>query len=186
MPELASASAGGKVYVTTSVDPEHPGGHALDGKPATFWISTGLYPQELILELGLPGVLEGVRLSCTRVRRVRVEVSRQEEAMNFALVAETELQDEEDGLQAWTVDLPPQDTDRPTFFVRVSILSGWQDFCSVHDISVTGTPMPHARIAAPAPAGRDDGEEEGMRAARSQVRKQTMQYPDRHGQETSR
>lgn len=44
--ERAMAAA---VAYATSSDPHHPPSAVLDGSPATFWSTTGLFPQELAL-----------------------------------------------------------------------------------------------------------------------------------------
>ena len=41
-----------EVLFGTSSDSRHPAEHAVDGKPNTFWSTTGMFPQELVLSLG--------------------------------------------------------------------------------------------------------------------------------------
>ena len=39
-----------RILLTTSLDPAYPEENMLDGDEKTFWISTGLFPQEVLIE----------------------------------------------------------------------------------------------------------------------------------------
>merc|ERR1719181_355393 len=49
--DVAAASNGGVVVVSTSYDERHPPENIIDGNPRSFWATTGLYPQEFIIQL---------------------------------------------------------------------------------------------------------------------------------------
>mmetsp|Transcript_67461 Transcript_67461/g.170168 ORF Transcript_67461/g.170168 Transcript_67461/m.170168 type:complete len:213 (-) Transcript_67461:54-692(-) len=150
MPDLAAQSCGGKVYMVSSLDEDNPAEHAIDGRAGSYWISTGLYPQEIILELGSPGRISSVRLASTCIRRLRIECCQEETPMNFKLIAEGELQDAPQRLQTWEQQCEVQE--RPTVFIKLSILSGWDDFCSIHTLQVEGQAAAAPAVAAaPAP-----------------------------------
>lgn len=51
MTDAAAASAGGRVIMATCYDERHPPENVIDGNDATFWVTTGLYPQELVVAL---------------------------------------------------------------------------------------------------------------------------------------
>jgi len=136
MSDLVANTAGGKVYMVSSLDPAHPGENIIDGRDGTYWISTGLYPQEILLGLARPARVSSVRLFSTRVRSVRFECC-QGTPVNFSILAECEVEDAQDGcLQIREVRCGSQE--QPTDYVRLMILSGWDDFCSVHRIQVDG------------------------------------------------
>mmetsp|Transcript_44247 Transcript_44247/g.99756 ORF Transcript_44247/g.99756 Transcript_44247/m.99756 type:complete len:201 (-) Transcript_44247:111-713(-) len=137
MPDLAAEAAGGKVFMVSSLDPEHPGDNVIDGIDGTYWISTGLYPQEVLLELGQPAKVSSVKLSSTRVRSIRFEGCREETPVNFTILAEGEVEDAQQG-HLQVRELLCGNQDGPTEFLRLLILSGWDDFCSVHRIQVDG------------------------------------------------
>jgi hypothetical protein len=50
--ELATDTLGSAITAASSYDFKHPPSQIIDGKPNTYWLSTGLYPQEFILQLG--------------------------------------------------------------------------------------------------------------------------------------
>mmetsp|Transcript_92783 Transcript_92783/g.198952 ORF Transcript_92783/g.198952 Transcript_92783/m.198952 type:complete len:210 (-) Transcript_92783:41-670(-) len=137
MPELDVEKSGGRVFMVSSLDPDHLGENVLDSNDRTYWISTGLYPQEILLELGQPANVSSVRLSATRVRHVRFEACQEEAPVNFKLLAEGELDDAGPG-RLQVRDLATDSQDGPTEYLRLVILSGWDDFCSVHRIQING------------------------------------------------
>ena len=49
MRDLARRDSGGKIVLTTCSDRNHLPENMLDGQESTFWITTGMYPQEFVL-----------------------------------------------------------------------------------------------------------------------------------------
>jgi len=130
----ASREAGGRVLLVSSLDWAHPGDSVIDGSEKTYWLSTGLYPQEILVELGRPSRVAGVRLSTTNVRGVRIEGCSEHAAVQFETLAAGELEAAAGCLQR--KELRCSEQAAPTRFVKTMILSGWHDFCSVHRITV--------------------------------------------------
>ncbi|CAE8610152.1 unnamed protein product, partial [Polarella glacialis] len=134
-----SSATGGRVLMASSVDGDHPPDNVIDGDEATYWISTGLYPQEILFELGKPATVSGIWLSTTNVRMVRIEGCVEESAVTFETLASGEMAAPSEAgrlqLQELRVDAGREQS-RPTRFVKAVILSGWDDFCTVHRIVV--------------------------------------------------
>ncbi|CAE8669448.1 unnamed protein product, partial [Polarella glacialis] len=86
-----SSATGGRVLMASSVDGDHPPDNVIDGDEATYWISTGLYPQEILFELGKPATVSGIWLSTTNVRMVRIEGCVEESAVTFETLASGEM-----------------------------------------------------------------------------------------------
>jgi len=136
--------------MVSSLDPAHPGENVIDDDHGTYWLSTGLYPQEILLWLAAPTKVDSVRVASTRVRRVRFEACPEEDPVTFGKLAEGEFDDiQGSGLQVRELHCNSQDV--PTQFVRLLILSGWADFCSIHQIQVEGT-----AVENPSPSKRRD------------------------------
>uniref|UniRef100_A0A7S1FEU6 F5/8 type C domain-containing protein n=1 Tax=Noctiluca scintillans TaxID=2966 RepID=A0A7S1FEU6_NOCSC len=119
-----------KVLMVSSLDESHPAEHILSNNDAAFWISTGLYPQEILLERPLSKV-SSVKFTTTNVRNVRVEGCAEETPVNFKLLVEGEFDSKGGRLQL--KELKCSDHAK---FIKVVILSGWHDFCTVHKISI--------------------------------------------------
>lgn len=71
MPDLVAKKVGGKVVMVSSLDEQHPGDNMIDGREDSYWISTGLYPQEILLQLGQRAAVSSVKISTTNVRGIR-------------------------------------------------------------------------------------------------------------------
>ena len=54
MTDYALDQSGAQICMASSTDPSHPAEHIIDGKESTFWTTTGLYPQEVIIGFGRP------------------------------------------------------------------------------------------------------------------------------------
>lgn len=51
MTDVALAAAGSSIAAATCADERHPPENTLDGTESTFWMTTGLFPQELVIAL---------------------------------------------------------------------------------------------------------------------------------------
>lgn len=155
MPDLASKQAGGKVFLVSSLDPAHPGENVIDGDDTTFWISTGLYPQEILLDLGQLARVSSVSLSSTRVRNLRVEGwSHEDTRACCKTLAEGEIENTASGwLQKRQLTCSKQEID----YVLLVILSGWDDFCTIHNIQVDGERVAPRRESTRSAQGMSSG-----------------------------
>ena len=72
MPDLVAKKVGGKVLMVSSLDENHPGDNMIDGREDSYWISTGLYPQEILLQLSQRSQVSNVKISATNVRGIRI------------------------------------------------------------------------------------------------------------------
>lgn len=148
--------------MVSSLDPDKPAEHAIDGQDGTFWLSTGLYPQDLIAELAQPGTLAMVRLVSAHVKRLRIEGCPQGPPRDFTVLAERDLEETSGCLQVQEIPccLPsggsgsssargPRGGARAQLlrlqYVRLVVESGWRDFCAVHRLEA------RCSVRAPAP-----------------------------------
>ncbi|GBG71655.1 hypothetical protein CBR_g9070 [Chara braunii] len=136
MTEFASAKEGSAVIMATSADDNHPVEHILDGLEETFWATTGLYPQVFILAFPRAVSLSTIRTLTRNVRKLLVERTEESMPMKFEKVFEVELSDRSNRLQAEV----QQVNNTKAHFLRITIKSGWDDFCTVHRLSCEGWP----------------------------------------------
>lgn len=54
MKDYARKENGAAVVMASCMDDDYPAHNMLDGKESTFWITTGLFPQEFVLSLSKP------------------------------------------------------------------------------------------------------------------------------------
>ncbi|CAL1137583.1 unnamed protein product [Cladocopium goreaui] len=99
MPDLVAKKVGGKVLMVSSLDENHPGDNMIDGREDSYWISTGLYPQEILLQLSQRSQVSNVKISATNVRGIRIEGCAEEDPVNFHPLAEDALEEVPQRLQ---------------------------------------------------------------------------------------
>jgi len=180
--------------MVTSLDVQHASESVIDGQSGTFWITTGLYPQEIIVRLGQPGKLSNVKLSCAKIRHFRFEGCAEESPVNFKVLAEAELEDIQHKLQVWERQWDTEE--KAMTFVKLVILSGWDDFCAVSNLQVHGQPPAdegrerprlgeggiaarRASSKAPRPRGFTGESEQGMRERRPSTEDLSVMIPQR-------
>eukprot|EP00931_Biecheleriopsis_adriatica_P122602 TRINITY_DN97606_c0_g1_i1.p1 TRINITY_DN97606_c0_g1~~TRINITY_DN97606_c0_g1_i1.p1 ORF type:complete len:138 (+),score=27.68 TRINITY_DN97606_c0_g1_i1:59-472(+) len=136
MPDLVSKKGGGKVLMVSSLDLGHPASNIIDGSEGSYWISTGLYPQEILLELSQPSLVSSVKISSTNIKSLRIESCAEDKPVNFKfkVLAEGDLEESSGRLQL--KEFACQATSEIATYVKILILSGWHDFCSVHKVVV--------------------------------------------------
>mmetsp|Transcript_74017 Transcript_74017/g.122160 ORF Transcript_74017/g.122160 Transcript_74017/m.122160 type:complete len:134 (-) Transcript_74017:135-536(-) len=132
MPDLVAKKVGGKVLMVSSLDENHPGDHMIDGREDSYWISTGLYPQEILLQLSQRSQVSNVKICATNVRGIRIEGCAEEDPVNFHPLAEDALEEVPQRLQV--KDIPCQGNEMA--YIKIMILSGYHDFCTVHRVIV--------------------------------------------------
>ncbi|KAK8400765.1 hypothetical protein O3P69_002516 [Scylla paramamosain] len=123
-----------RVVYASSHDPAFPPSAMLDGRPDTFWASTGLFPQVVVITLPAVTSLENLSILAYNVRRVSVARSVKALPTDFEDFVEKELPQVDGKLQNSV--LSEQVT---AAHLRLTITEGHGHFCSLHQVSVVGT-----------------------------------------------
>eukprot|EP01138_Halocafeteria_seosinensis_P014259 gb/GECG01014559.1/.p1 GENE.gb/GECG01014559.1/~~gb/GECG01014559.1/.p1 ORF type:complete len:141 (+),score=12.46 gb/GECG01014559.1/:1-423(+) len=138
--DLAHVSRGASIFSSTSYDPEHDANNIIDGDESTFWATTGMYPQEAIIQLGHEGVLSEFRVVVRNAKEVHLCVCPSTSPTSWHNVSTLELENNHGGPQIETVELnKPQRAS----YVRIRIARGHTDFSSVHTLSAIGEQYHH-------------------------------------------
>ncbi|XP_078263793.1 intraflagellar transport protein 25 homolog [Rhinoraja longicauda] len=101
----------------------------------TFWITTGMFPQEFILRFPELIKISCVKIHCYNVCRLSIEKSTEKDPVDFEPLAKSELERSEEQLQLEEFTL---DGTRATH-LRFVIKSGFDHFVSVHKVTIEGT-----------------------------------------------
>ncbi|KAF5906681.1 intraflagellar transport protein 25, partial [Clarias magur] len=99
MLNTALSSFGAQVVLATSSDENHPPENMVDGNMETFWLSTGMFPQEVIIRFPDNMKISVISLHSFNVKRLRIEKSTQEETEKFELIAERDFEQTDGSLQ---------------------------------------------------------------------------------------
>ncbi|KAG9261758.1 intraflagellar transport protein 25 homolog [Astyanax mexicanus] len=132
MINTALSSFGAQVVLATSSDENHPPENILDGKTETFWLSTGMFPQEFIIRFPDNMKVSLISVHSFNVKHLRIEKNTLEEADKFQVMAEKEFEQTENSLQTNDISV---DGSHATH-LRFLIISGYDHFVSVHKVSV--------------------------------------------------
>ena len=97
-----------------------------------FWMTTGLYPQEILIDLGGTKPINEVRFSVTGARKILIEGCKTTNASEFKKVGESkDLANKQGAVQTDSVKLSEP---APYSLLKFIIQDGWEDFSSVHNI----------------------------------------------------
>ncbi|KAG4098643.1 hypothetical protein H8356DRAFT_1672151 [Neocallimastix lanati (nom. inval.)] len=124
-----------KVLMATSLDSRHGMENILDGRINTFWISTGLFPQEIIVALSTSVLLKTVTLTTMKVSHVILEASNTN-IKEFHTVNSQEIQD--GTIQTTSFSIPPGTKAR---YLKFIFKKGYSEFITVHKLNVIGDPI---------------------------------------------
>ncbi|KAM9360802.1 intraflagellar transport protein 25 homolog [Symphorus nematophorus] len=130
--ESSLSSLGAKVVVASSCDENHPPENITDGNTKTFWMSTGMFPQEFIIHFAEPTKISAVTVDSYNVKNLRLEKNMSQNASQFEPVTEKEFEHTEGNLQSNAVSLNGSSVTH----LRFIITSGYDHFVSVHRVSV--------------------------------------------------
>ncbi|CAN8217215.1 unnamed protein product [Coccothraustes coccothraustes] len=129
------SSAGAVLVLATSSDAEHPAESVADGSSKTFWTTTGMFPQELIIGFPKCVKISKVAIQCYLVRTLRIERSTSKDPVGFEQCVEKDLQHREGQLQMEEFPLP----EFQATYLRFIIKSAFDHFVSVHRVVAEGT-----------------------------------------------
>ena len=132
MTDMASPGAGVSVVMATCSDERHPPHDALDEDDRSFWVTTGLFPQEIVVKLGKASQVTKVRTLTANVKKFSLEYCDEDEPVGFKPAFEVELADK----GASRLQTEVHQVNCRAKFLKFIIGSGWGDFASVHRISV--------------------------------------------------
>lgn len=118
--------------MATSNDERHPPEFIISASEGEFWMSTGLYPQEVIIEFNPPKQFRTVRISSTNLRQITLEGSESNTLSgSMSLLGKSEIGRMQGSLQRETLAVS---SSRPVALVKLNILSGWDEFVSIHSL----------------------------------------------------
>ncbi|XP_056149674.1 intraflagellar transport protein 25 homolog [Lampris incognitus] len=132
MTNQSLTSLGANVVLATSGDENHPPENIIDGNTDTFWMSTGMFPQEFTIRFAEPTKIAVITLDCYNVKDLKIEKNTSDTVSNFECIAEKEFEHTEGQRQSLNFSL----NETSATHLRFIIASGYDHFVSVHRVSV--------------------------------------------------
>jgi|EP00670_Eutreptiella_braarudii_P006181 heat shock protein beta-11 len=110
----------------------------IDGDEKTFWITTGMYPHEVLLGFkGATATVTKIRTWSYHIKKLTVEKCTEAQPTKFEKIVETELSDKAGAMQIESFTI--NSTMGPDVkYLKIHVASGWEDFSSIHSIIVEG------------------------------------------------
>ena len=99
----------------------------------TYWLTTGLYPQEILVQMNAPKVISEVKFNTQGARKIIIEGCKQANAQTFTRIGESKELPDRSGFQSDSVTIT---VSAPVNLFKFIIADGWEEFTSVHSISI--------------------------------------------------
>jgi heat shock protein beta-11 len=128
------------VLLATSCDDRFPPTSVLDGDDRTLYLTTGMFPQEVLFNFGTDGIahVNKVNIVAHGIKKMRIEHCKEEYATNFETAVDCELQAPTEGLQRESYQINKATVGHGVRYVRLVILEGYEPFAAIHSFSVDG------------------------------------------------
>eukprot|EP00758_Cryptobia_borreli_P003200 Tbor_TRINITY_DN3602_c1_g1::TRINITY_DN3602_c1_g1_i1::g.389::m.389/K19369/HSPB11; heat shock protein beta-11 len=130
------------VVLSTCGDEKYPASSAIDGKSNTFFITTGLYPQEIVfgVKSGAANVSK-LTLITSGLKGIRVERSIEDTPMNFSPLLECEMPTPQPGPPQKQIEefkINETTAGANVSFLKLIMESGYSDFAALYEFSIEG------------------------------------------------
>lgn len=122
------------LFYATSLDSDHPPTNIIDNDETTFWMTTGLYPQEVVLQFKKPAQITRITTITGKVKGMVVYAALDKELTEWNEIDSTNLPAQPIKQQE-THQLNYQ---RTTYGIKLVITKGWGTFSAVYLVRVEG------------------------------------------------
>eukprot|EP00128_Syssomonas_multiformis_P005727 Colp12_sorted_trinity150504_noHs@22020 len=134
----ALSSNGAVVCLATASDERFPAENMIDGNEKTFWVTTGLFPHEVIITFGSTIKLSKVKIWCSQVASIALHRCAAVQPTTFEPLSEKALEVKNERLQTETFEFGSV----PTRHLKIEIKSGHSEFISINRVDAEGSLMP--------------------------------------------
>ena len=123
------------VLFSSSFDEKFSPLNVLNSNNKQFWTSTGLYPQEIILNLDTEKIVNSINVVGYNIKKLVVESCENENSITSTIrqAEMNELSFKDGKIQDFNVDFSSK---KPIKIIKFIILEGYDDFCSVNCITL--------------------------------------------------
>ncbi|TRY75287.1 hypothetical protein TCAL_09757 [Tigriopus californicus] len=146
MEELALEDAGTRVTLATSHHPKYPAANVLEESGTKPWISTGMYPQTIVLTFSDLKAVTMVGLKSYNVKEIEIESSSTDRTTNFTAI-KTKILPISLGSPQDHVIVDSKDTAAfGAQHIRLRITAGYDNFCAIYQLSIKASDNAGARL----------------------------------------
>eukprot|EP00730_Choanoeca_flexa_P016969 TRINITY_DN8108_c0_g1_i2.p1 TRINITY_DN8108_c0_g1~~TRINITY_DN8108_c0_g1_i2.p1 ORF type:complete len:139 (+),score=20.47 TRINITY_DN8108_c0_g1_i2:140-556(+) len=137
MPNVCLEIDGAQVVLSTSSDNKHPPEAVIDGNDSTFWVTTGMYPQELIISFPATMRITSLETRSAAVKHMSVHKSSNTVPTGWEDLSSADLEPAEGHMQIEAHKIAPT----MLRHLRIMIKKGHHPFCAVYSIKAEGMPI---------------------------------------------
>lgn len=123
------------VLFASSYDEKYTPLNVLNKDNKLFWVSSGMFPQELILSLDQEKTISSLNVVGYAIKKLVVETCENENSIT-SVYRQAELNEiafKDGKIQDFNVDFTAK---KPVKLIKFIILEGYDDFCSVNSITM--------------------------------------------------
>eukprot|EP00892_Ulva_mutabilis_P009748 jgi/Ulvmu1/7145/UM034_0051.1 len=132
--DFATAAYGAAVAMATCSDERHPPEDAINGNSSDFWVTTGCYPQEIVIQLPHSVKAQLITVETANAKDVTFESSDDDIPGHYIKLHKTTFQDSVDlQTESYVLQQPLS-----MQFFKLVINEGWHSFAAVRKISIFG------------------------------------------------
>ncbi|EDV23472.1 Intraflagellar transport protein 25-like protein [Trichoplax sp. H2] len=134
MANLALSSAGVSVILATSSDDGFPPENMIDGDPQTFWVTTGLYPQEFIVSFPAKVNADTVSIQGVNIKTLEIYKGINSKPTDFEQICSKEIERKENENVTENIQV-----NSPITHLKIIITNGYDHFVAISSVAVTGS-----------------------------------------------
>lgn len=128
-----------EIVLATCTDERYPPSNMLDGKHETYYVTTGVYPQEFLVAFKAGTVnVSRITLVMNSVKKLRIEKSTEQVPSKFEGIVDCEVSSREGGRQIEQFQVNKATVGNRVTFLKVVVESGHDDFAAFYELSVEG------------------------------------------------
>ena len=119
-----------EIIFSTSYDDRYTPQNVLSND-SSFWTSTGLFPQEIVVQLQAEKSINLITIESFGVKKISIETCENDSSVNFTKVAEKEI-DNREAFQEVNLQFS---SNKVVKIIKVIVLEGYDNFCAIRNIS---------------------------------------------------
>jgi heat shock protein beta-11 len=128
---------------STAFDIDHPPTNVNDNDETTFWMTTGLFPHEIVLQFRKPAQITRVMTITGKVRNMIVFAALDKDLTDWNQIDTTNLPEQPVKQQ----EIHQLNYQRPSYGIRLVISKGWGPFAAVYLIRIDGPTLSDQDLA---------------------------------------
>lgn len=123
-----------EVIFSTSYDDKYPPSNILnENNNGMFWSSTGLYPQEIVLSLGISKSISKIYIKGMNLKRISIESCENDSAVKFICICDSLKIEESKGIQEITCECSGNFNSK---ILKLIINEGYGFFCIINSVVI--------------------------------------------------